>query len=73
MSSKQVFISITIGKNTFPIGQLWHHTHKGKQSASFEYAQAWLQTKNRFVLEPTLELMETKFHTDYVHTQPTLL
>jgi serine/threonine-protein kinase HipA len=37
--------------------------HKGKEGASFEYNDAWLNHPNRFSLEPALKLGPGPFHT----------
>jgi len=63
MSSRQVFVSLTLGQDTRLVGRLWHRMRKGRESASFEYDEAWLRSAERFALEPALGLVEASFHT----------
>jgi len=63
MSSKEVIAWISLGKENIPIGRLWFHLRKGKESASFEYTQNWLEHSEKFALEPALKLTEGAFHT----------
>ncbi len=44
-------------------GRLWARTRKGRQNASFEYHRDWLQSPDRFSLEPALMLAAGPFHT----------
>jgi serine/threonine-protein kinase HipA len=43
MSIKEVIVWISLGKENIPIGRLWFHLRKGKETASFEYSQNWLE------------------------------
>lgn len=63
MSSKEVCVSISIGKETYKVGRLWFNHSKGRESASFEYTRAWLRHPERFALEPALKLGTGVFHT----------
>lgn len=63
MSSRQVYVSIALGEETIPVGTLWFHQRKGRESASFEYAHSWLAHPERFALEPALHLSEGAHHT----------
>ncbi len=45
------------------IGRLWARVRKNKESATFEYDEAWLQHPARFSLEPALQLGPGPFHT----------
>lgn len=45
------------------VGRLWAHVRKGRESATFEYDPGWLQSPERFALEPALQLGEGAFHT----------
>lgn len=63
MSSRQVFVSLTLGRETHPVGRLWHRSRIGRESASFEYDETWLRNRERFALEPTLGLVKGAFHT----------
>ena len=52
-----------LGKDTLPVGKLWFYNRKGRQSSSFEYDEKWLNSPNRFALEPALTLSKGAFHT----------
>ena len=45
------------------VGRLWARMRKGRDSASFEYDEDWLQRPDRFALEPALQLGPGPFHT----------
>lgn len=44
-------------------GRLWIRSRRGRESASFEYDRAWLESPERFALEPALTLGPGPFHT----------
>lgn len=64
MSSRKIYVSIALGDEIYLVGRLWCHYRKGRESASFEYDQSWLEHKERFALEPALALTAGSFHTD---------
>lgn len=45
------------------VGRLWARNNKGRESATFEYDDAWLETPLRFALEPALALGKGPQHT----------
>jgi serine/threonine-protein kinase HipA len=45
------------------VGTLWARTNKSRESATFEYAKAWLDNPLRFELEPALALGKGPQHT----------
>jgi serine/threonine-protein kinase HipA len=45
------------------MGRLWARVRKNKESATFEYDEAWLQHPAKFSLEPALQLGPGPFHT----------
>jgi serine/threonine-protein kinase HipA len=45
------------------VGTLWTRHHRGRDSASFEYAKSWLIHPERFALEPALQLISGSNHT----------
>ncbi|HEY4941185.1 MAG TPA: type II toxin-antitoxin system HipA family toxin [Rhizomicrobium sp.] len=45
------------------VGTLWTRNNKGRESATFEYAKAWLENPARFELEPALALGKGPQHT----------
>lgn len=61
--SKEVIVWISLGSENIPIGRLWFHVRNGKESASFEYDQNWLEHPEKFALEPALKLTEGAYHT----------
>jgi len=63
MNSKEVIVSISLDGEDIPVGRLWFHVRKGRESASFEYDKNWLGHPERFALEPALKLTEGAFHT----------
>lgn len=50
------------GKPLF-VGRLWARNNKGRESATFEYDDAWLANPLRFALEPALALGKGPQHT----------
>jgi serine/threonine-protein kinase HipA len=64
MKSDEVTVSIALDADTIPVGKLWFHTRRGRQSSTFEYSKEWLTNPNRFALEPALTLGEGAFHTN---------
>lgn len=45
------------------VGRLFAHVRRGRESATFEYDDAWLANDERFALEPALQLGPGPFHT----------
>jgi serine/threonine-protein kinase HipA len=60
---KDVLVYVDLGGVSHLVGRLWARVHKGKEGASFEYNDAWLNHPNRFSLEPALKLGPGPFHT----------
>ncbi|MDR2728585.1 MAG: type II toxin-antitoxin system HipA family toxin [Chitinispirillales bacterium] len=63
-NSKKIFVSVTLGSETLPVGTLWCYNRKGRKSASFEYDKKWLINPKRFALEPALHLTGCTHYTD---------
>ena len=63
MSSKEIYVHISLGGEDHLVGRLWCHHRKGRESASFEYDQHWLDHPEKFALEPALALTKGAFHT----------
>lgn len=63
MSSREIYVSIALGEENYPVGRLWCHSRKGRESASFEYHDDWLKHPEHFALEPALALTAGAFHT----------
>lgn len=64
---KRVFVRADLQGQPHLVGYLWAHRNKGRESASFEYAQSWLSHSERFALEPALSLGAGAFHTNAGH------
>jgi len=60
----EVFVHVDLGGQPALVGRLWARARKGRESASFEYDQAWLERRDRFSLEPALKVAPGPFHTD---------
>jgi serine/threonine-protein kinase HipA len=60
---RQVFIYVDLDGTPLLVGRLWFHVRKGRENATFEYDDAWLQHRERFALEPALQLGPGPFHT----------
>jgi serine/threonine-protein kinase HipA len=45
------------------VGRLWARMRKGRDSATFEYDDDWLEHADRFALEPALQLGSGPFYT----------
>ena len=45
------------------VGRLFAHIRRGRESAVFEYDDAWLANDERYALEPALQLGPGPFHT----------
>jgi serine/threonine-protein kinase HipA len=45
------------------VGRMWARARKGRESATFEYEQSWLDHPERFALEPALSLFPGPQHT----------
>src|SRR5574344_2748388 len=56
MADKKVFVYINIKGEDFFVGEMWSHFKNGKETSTFEYANEWLNKKEKFSLEPNLFL-----------------
>ena len=63
MSSREIFVAIALGEVSVPVGKLYCHFRKGRESASFVYDPAWLEHPEKFALDPALQLTKGTFHT----------
>lgn len=63
MVNQTVLVSISLQEETLPVGKLWYHNKHNKISTSFEYDQTWLNHREKFALEPALQLTTGSFHT----------
>ena len=63
MSSRNAFGYVALESRNHLVGRLWCHRRKGRESATFEYADTWLKNPERFALEPALSLTPGQFQT----------
>jgi serine/threonine-protein kinase HipA len=61
--NREVFVYVDLDGAPHLMGKLWARVRKDKESATFEYAPAWLEHPARFSLEPALALGPGPFHT----------
>ena len=57
-----LFVYVDLAGTPILAGRLWARVRKRRQSATFEYDQDWLQSADRFSLEPALTLGPGPFH-----------
>ena len=60
---KETFIHVDLTGTVRPVGRLWTRVRQGRESATFQYDDAWLDHPERFALEPALTLGEGAHHT----------
>lgn len=56
MADKKVLVYINLSGEDYFIGEMWSRFNKGKETSTFEYADTWLNRKEKFSLEPNLFL-----------------
>jgi serine/threonine-protein kinase HipA len=59
----KVDMHINFERQVFPLGTLWLRSSFGKESASFEYSDAWLKYPGNFSMDPSTPLTRGSFHT----------
>jgi serine/threonine-protein kinase HipA len=59
----EVLVHVELEGAPVLVGRLWARTRKGRDSATFEYDESWLERSDRFALEPALQLGPGPFHT----------
>lgn len=64
MSNRKVHVYVELDENLHYVGQLWSRSTRGKEGASFQYDQEWLNHQERFAIEPALELTDGAYHTE---------
>lgn len=60
---KETLVHVDLERVAHLVGRLWARARNNKESASFEYDQAWLEHPARFSLEPALQLGPGPYHT----------
>jgi serine/threonine-protein kinase HipA len=63
MTDRHVFVYVDLDSKPQLVGQIWGRMRKGKESATFEYDDAWLKHTARFALQPALALGKGPLHT----------
>ncbi len=63
MSDRKVYVYLELDGTLYHVGRLWGRSSRGKEGVSFQYEQSWLNFKERFSLEPALQLNEGIYHT----------
>src|SRR5258705_2161790 len=58
-----VYVYVDLDGSPQLCGRLWPRSRKDQESASFAYDEGWLQSYDRFSLEPALSLGAGSFHT----------
>lgn len=61
--NREIDVHIQTGGTTLRVGRLWLHSVRGRESASFEYSDAWLASPTAFAFDPALPLGRGAFHT----------
>ena len=59
----EALVHVDLDGSPVLVGRLWARMRKGRDSASFEYDESWLEHNDRFALEPALQLGPGPFHT----------
>ena len=60
---RSVFVYVDLLGTLHLVGRFWARVRKNRESATFEYDEAWLAHPDRFSLEPALKLGPGPFHT----------
>ena len=63
MSASETLVFADLEGEPILAGRLWGRLRKGRESATFEYDEAWLDHPARYSLEPALKLGPGPFHT----------
>jgi len=64
VSDHEVRVHVDLDGTPRPVGRLWTHVRRGRESATFEYDDTWLANPERFALEPALQLGPDPHHTE---------
>lgn len=65
MTDRLTYVHADLDGTSHPVGRLYAHINKGKETASFEYEKEWLASPFRYALEPALTLGAGSFHTSH--------
>ena len=67
MSQPDAYVHVDLKGQVHLVGRLWVHAQGSAQRASFEYDEEWIGSKERFALEPALQVGPGAFHTPTGH------
>ena len=59
---RETCVHVELGGGTEPVGRLYTHVRRGRETVTFEYETAWLKHAERFALDPALKLGPGPFH-----------
>jgi serine/threonine-protein kinase HipA len=59
---RQTYVHADLNGEPQLVGRLYTHVRRGRETATFEYDQGWLDHDERFALEPALQLGPGPFH-----------
>lgn len=59
---RETFVHADLGGEPQLVGRLYTHVRRGRETATFEYDQTWLDHDERYALEPALQLGPGPFH-----------
>ena len=60
---RETFVYVSLGDDDRLVGRLWTRVRRGRESATFQYDDGWLEDPERFALEPALTLGTGAHHT----------
>lgn len=63
MTDRALLVHVDLDGAPHLVGRLWARSHRGKESATFEYDATWLANPLRFALEPAQTLGAGPHHT----------
>lgn len=61
---RETYVHVALDDENRLVGRLWTRVRKGRESATFQYEDDWLNDPERFALEPALALGPGAHHTD---------
>jgi serine/threonine-protein kinase HipA len=61
--NREILVYVDIENVPTLVGRLWTRVRSGKESATFEYDENWIESPYRYSLEPALTLGPGPFHT----------
>ena len=63
MSDKKLYVYLNQDNNDILVGYLWSHIKGINESASFQYAESWINNPNAFSIDPSLYLTSGQQYT----------